>query len=140
MAGFGGVGKWGVACGLNLSRPQSAFWFDLGYGRFVGGSGRWNLLGFKAIIHAMVRTQQTFTNSRNSPIYVSVEPWPQCFELEPGDKLTLVWEASTTGDAMQVDFINERELVVWPNGAIDDIDYLFNGEPGIDRSWTFKHR
>ncbi|MBS0284117.1 MAG: hypothetical protein JSS15_06815 [Proteobacteria bacterium] len=88
----------------------------------------------------MASTQQTFVNQMDEPIYVSVEPWPECFELEPGDKLTLVWNGPTTGDAMQVDFINECELVVWPSGEIDDIKYLFNGEPGADRSWTFKHR
>ncbi|MGC6329319.1 hypothetical protein [Rhizorhabdus sp. FW153] len=88
----------------------------------------------------MARTQQTFTNSKDGPIYVSVEPWPECFELEPGDKLTLVWDASTIGDTMQIDFINECELVVYPEGAIDVITYFFNGEPGKDRSWTFKHR
>ncbi|WCT74887.1 hypothetical protein PQ455_06620 [Sphingomonas naphthae] len=88
----------------------------------------------------MASTQQTFVNGRDGPIYVSVEPWPESFELEPGDKLTLVWDAPTTGDAMQIEFINERELVVWPDGAIDDIRYLFNGEPGKDRSWMFKHR
>ena len=88
----------------------------------------------------MARTQQTFLNNRDGPIYVSVEPWPECFELEPGDKLTLIWDAPPSGDAIQVDFINERELVVWPNGAIDDIQYQFNDEPGENRSWTFKHR
>lgn len=88
----------------------------------------------------MTQTQQTFVNRKDAPIYVSVEPWPECFELEPGDKLTLVWGAPMVGDAMQVDFINERELVVWPNGEIDDIRYVFNDEPGEDRSWTFKHR
>lgn len=88
----------------------------------------------------MARTQQTFTNSQDCPIYVSVEPWPECFELEPGDKLTLIWDASNKGDTIQVDFINESELVVWPDGAIDDIEYLFNGEAGKDRSWSFKHR
>ena len=88
----------------------------------------------------MASTQQTFRNDKDGPIYVSVEPWPECFELEPGDKLTLIWDAPTSGDAIRVDFINERELVVWPNGAIDDIVYLFNGELGEDRSWTFKHR
>lgn len=88
----------------------------------------------------MASTQQTFRNEKDGPIYVSVEPWPECFELEPGDKLTLIWDAPTTGDAIQIHFINGCELVVWPNGAIDDIVYLFNGEPGKDRSWTFKHR
>jgi len=88
----------------------------------------------------MTRTQQTFTNSKGSPIYVSVEPWPECFELEPGDTLTLIWDGPPAGDAIIVDFINERELVVWPEGVIDDIQYLLNGEPAEDRSWTFKHR
>ena len=88
----------------------------------------------------MARTQHTFVNDRKEPIYVSVEPWPECFELEPDDKLTLIWDADDVGDAMQVDFINERELVVWPNGKIEDIQFLINGEPGEDRSWTFKHR
>ncbi|NKJ44362.1 hypothetical protein FHW94_003862 [Novosphingobium sp. SG720] len=44
------------------------------------------------------------------------------------------------GDTIETEFINERELVVWPNGSIDGIRYLFNDEPGEDRSWTFKHR
>jgi hypothetical protein len=86
------------------------------------------------------RTQQTFENGRDGPIYVSVEPWPECFELEPGDKLTLMWTAAETGDAAHVNFINERELVVWPNGELDDLVFLFNGGSSKGRSWTFKHR
>ncbi len=88
----------------------------------------------------MVLTQQTFANGQNGPIYVSVEPWPECFELEPGDKLTLIWNAPANGDAMLIDVISERELIVWPNGNTDDIQFLFNGKPGEERSWTFKHR
>ena len=42
----------------------------------------------------MARTQQTFTNAQDGPIYVFVEPWPECFELEPGDKLTLIFDAA----------------------------------------------
>jgi hypothetical protein len=88
----------------------------------------------------MAQTQQTFVNRKDGPIYVSVEPWPQCFELEPGDRLTLIWDGPATGDTIETEFINERELVVWPNGSIDGIRYLLNDEPGEDRSWTFKHR
>lgn len=87
----------------------------------------------------MPQTQQSFVNRKDGPIYVSVEPWPQCFELETGDKLTLVWDAAKTGDTLLIEFINDRELVVWPEGSIDDIRYFINGEPGEDRSWTFKH-
>ena len=87
----------------------------------------------------MARTQQTIENEKDGPIYVSVEPWPECFELEPGDKLTLIWDAAEAGDAVQVNFINERELVVWPNGELDDLVILFNGGSSEGRSWTFKH-
>ena len=81
----------------------------------------------------MARTQQTFVNSREHPIYVSVEPWPECFELEPGEKLTLIWDAPETGDAILLDFINERELVAWPNGQTHEMKYLVNGEEAVDR-------
>jgi hypothetical protein len=86
------------------------------------------------------RTQQTFENAQYRPIYVSVEPWPECFELEAGDKLTLSWDAPENGDSAQVNFLNERELVVWPNGDLDDLIILFNDGPSEGRSWTFKHR
>lgn len=88
----------------------------------------------------MNRTQQTFGNKKDAPIYISIEPWPDCFELEPGDRLTLIYDAAETGDALSVDFINERELVVWPNGAIDSLQVLFNDGPSDGRSWNFKHK
>lgn len=88
----------------------------------------------------MARTQQTFANDTDGPIYISVEPWPECFELEPKDKLTLIWNADDAGDAAQVDFINGSELVVWPNGEIDQMKFLINGEDAEGRSWDFKHR
>ncbi len=88
----------------------------------------------------MGKVQNTFSNGQDRPIYVSVEPWPECFELEPGEKLTLIWDAPDSGDAAQIDFVNERELVVWPSGGIDEIKYLINGEEAKGRSWTFKHK
>ena len=88
----------------------------------------------------MAQTQQSFENGQGGPVYVSVEPWPECFELEPGDKLTLIWDAAEAGDAVQVASTNERELVVWPNGDLDNLVILFNGGSSEGRSWTFKHR
>jgi hypothetical protein len=88
----------------------------------------------------MARTQQTFINRKDQPIYVSVEPWPKCFELETGDELTLIWDAPETGEAAQVHFLNERELVIYPEGNIGDIVILFNGGPSESRSWVFKHQ
>jgi hypothetical protein len=88
----------------------------------------------------MALTQQTFVNRKEAPIYVSVEIWPECFELEPGDKLTLVWEAPSSGDAAEIEFINDRELVVFPNGDIDGMQFMINGEAARHRSWSFKHK
>ena len=88
----------------------------------------------------MAKVQQSFSNDKDGPIYVSVEPWPECFELEPGEKLTLIWNAPESGDAAQIDFIDERELVVWPRGDWDEIKFLINGEEAKARSWAFKHK
>ena len=88
----------------------------------------------------MARIRQTFQNKADIPIYVSVEPWPECFELEPGDRLTLVGNADEAGDAGQVDFASESEFAVWPNGDLKDIQFLLNGEPAEGRSWKFRHR
>ena len=88
----------------------------------------------------MAPMQQTFVNKKDGPIYISVEPWPECFELEPGDRLTLIWDARSAGDAAQIDFINERELVIDPSGAVDRMQFLINGEPARERSWDFRHQ
>jgi len=88
----------------------------------------------------MARTQQTFENKKDAPIYISIEPRPDCFELEPGDELTLAYDAGETGDALEVDFIIERELVVWPNGVIDGLQILFNGGSSEGPSWNFKYK
>ena len=88
----------------------------------------------------MARIQQTFENRKDGPIYISVEPWPHCFELEPGDKLTLIWNAPESGEAMYVSFLNERELVLYPESGVDDPEILLNGESAEGLSWSFKHR
>lgn len=87
----------------------------------------------------MAKTKQTFENSRDVPVYVSIEPWPECFELEPGDKLTLIYDAIENSDALLAQFLNERELVLWPNFEIGGLQILFNGQSSEGRSWVFKH-
>lgn len=84
------------------------------------------------------RAQQTFTNDKDGPIYISVEPWPECFELEPGDRLTLRYEVPRSGDALHVNFVNDRELVIWPMGNHEGVEFLFNGGSAEGRSWNFK--
>jgi hypothetical protein len=69
------------------------------------------------------RPQQTFENEADRPIYVCIEPWPECFELEPGDKLTLVYEPlDTGGDAPTIQIGRAEEIAVWPNAKDDDIE------------------
>jgi hypothetical protein len=84
------------------------------------------------------RTKQTFVNETDHPIYVSIEPWPECFELEPQDKLTLVYEPVEAGDAPSIHFVNERELVIWPTAKDDEIEYLINDERAEHLSWKHK--
>ena len=88
----------------------------------------------------MARTQQTFRNDKDSPIYVSVEPWPKAFELEPGEKLTLIWSSDESGDTANVNFVNDCELVVWPNGETDEMQFLIDGKDALARNWKFKHK
>ncbi len=88
----------------------------------------------------MAQAQQTIKNDKDGPIYISIEPWPMCFELEPGDKLTLRYGLPDSGDALDVNFVNDRELVIWPNGNDEKLEVLFNGAPAEDRNWNFKHR
>ena len=83
----------------------------------------------------MARTRQTFVNNRDREIYVSAEPWPECFELELGEELTLIWDAPDSGDAAQIHFINENELVVWPNGKTDELPFLI----GLERCQIVCH-
>lgn len=87
----------------------------------------------------MAQVQQSFVNRKDGPIYISVEPWPECFELEPGERLTLVWNGPGSGDLIEIVVINHRELQVFPNGDIDQIQYLIDGKDAEARSWTFKH-
>lgn len=87
---------------------------------------------------APARVTKVFHNSHDRPIYISVEPIPECFELEPEDKLTLVYTPDAMGDVLEVNIFEESELVVW--ACYDDIRYFINDEPAEDRSWRFKHK
>lgn len=88
----------------------------------------------------MPRVEQTFRNDGECAIYVSVEPWPECFELEPNEELTVIWDGPESGQTAQINFINERELVVWPNGNLHNMEFHIDGQEAEGRSWTFKHK
>jgi hypothetical protein len=72
------------------------------------------------------------------PMYISVEPRPECFESEPGNRLTLVYDPDEGGDGARIHFISEGELVVWPSRTFYQTEILFNGVASVGRSWTFK--
>lgn len=84
--------------------------------------------------------QQSFVNRQDGPIYISIEPIPECYELEPGERLTLIYELPERGDALDIQFINARELVIWPTKALPDPVVLIDGLSAEGRSWAFKHK
>ena len=86
----------------------------------------------------MPKAQQTIVNRKDGPIYVSIEVTPECYELEPGDRLTLTYGVPERGDALEIAFINDRALVVWPMGQ-GEPSVLINGESAEGCSWQFKH-
>jgi hypothetical protein len=58
----------------------------------------------------MLKAQQTFTNRTQHPIYISIEITPDCYKLEPDDRLTIIYDVPTGGDALEVQFINREGL------------------------------
>jgi hypothetical protein len=85
----------------------------------------------------MATGRQIFTNRKDGPIYISIEPNPDCYELEPGESLTVIYDLPPNGEALSVEFINDRELVIWPLG--DQPAVLIDGASAEGRSWKFKH-
>ncbi len=81
---------------------------------------------------------QTIVNRIKKPIYITIELTPQAYELEPGEELTLIYDIEVDGNALQIYFVSENELVIWPNG--EDPRVLIGDKPAADRNWKFKHR
>ncbi len=92
----------------------------------------------RALHRGMRTATQTICNRTDKPIYVTIELTPQAYELEPGEQLTLIYDIEVEGNALQIDFLGEDELVIWPNG--EDPQVLIDDKPAADRNWKFKHR
>jgi hypothetical protein len=84
----------------------------------------------------MTKARQTLINDKDEPIYITIEPTPECYELEPGETLTLIYDVPDDGDVLSMNIINEG-VVVWPPG--DEPEVLVNGAGAHGRSWKFKH-
>jgi hypothetical protein len=86
----------------------------------------------------MTRAQQTFVNRHDEPIYISIEPTPDCYELEPGESLTLIFKVPESGDALNLWVGGGREMAIWPM-ADEEPEVLINGKSAEGRSWKFTH-
>lgn len=84
----------------------------------------------------MVAALQTIANERDRPIYISIEPTPDCYELEPGDVLTLLYDAPPGEEAFSI-YVVEEGLSLSP--LVDEFEVLINGASAEGRSWKFKH-
>lgn len=82
---------------------------------------------------------QTFLNRLDEPIYISIEPYPECYELEPGERMTLIYESRDNNASLDVEVINGRELVIWPPENVYEWTVLIDGVNAKERNWNFKH-
>ena len=85
----------------------------------------------------MTKARQIFVNDRDVPIYITIEPSPECYELEPGETLTLIYNVPDDRDALSSSIVNGG-IVVWPFGGEPEV--MVNGVDARGRSWKFKHR
>jgi hypothetical protein len=85
----------------------------------------------------MPKGQQTFANRTEHPIYISIEITPDCYKLEPDDRLTIIYDVPTGIDALEVHFINNEELVLWPGTTVEP-EVLINGKSAEGLSWNFE--
>ena len=86
----------------------------------------------------MVKAQQTFVNRAKHPIYVSIEPICDCYKLQPEDRLTVIYFVPSAGDALEVYFLSQEELLIDPNVNIPYSEVLVNGRSAEDLSWNFE--
>jgi hypothetical protein len=84
----------------------------------------------------MTSARHTIVNAEDRPIYISIEPAPECYELEPGETLTMIYDLPAEGDAFSIAVIDEG-LSITPFG--DEPEVLINGVSADGRSWKFKH-
>ena len=84
----------------------------------------------------MTTARQNIVNGRDKPIYVSIEPAPECFELESGETLTLLYDVPEQEVALTINVIDEG-IVVVPAG--DPPEVLIDGVSADERSWNFRH-
>ena len=89
----------------------------------------WRLVG---LMHIAETREQAYAD-----VQYGIETWFRYFQKTAAFPQMAV----EGGDAKEmIDFINEAELVIWPNGETHEMQYLINGEEAEARSWVFKHK
>ena len=95
----------------------------------------------------MSRNRLTFTNSNDHPIYLYVEPWPLAFELEPKEKIEIIYYYK---DDEPIEMVSHgtKEISIYLNfdlsmqdvEGVEFLEIFIDGLPAHDRDWNFKHR
>jgi hypothetical protein len=82
----------------------------------------------------MVTVKFAFENERPEPIDVYVEPWPERFKLQPSELLEFQYDAHPDGESIRV-IAHEEGITLW-TGIGHEPQFLIDGKPANDRSWT----
>ena len=83
----------------------------------------------------MPKVQQTFVNRAEHPVFIYVEVVPDCYKLQPGDRLTIVDDAPEGAALSEISFLSREELHVWPVDCAHEV--LVNGKSAEGLSWNF---
>ncbi len=77
--------------------------------------------------------RMTFENKREEVSEMWIEPWPDCFRLKPGEKLTMEFDCPEPNEPMHVE-LTDASLVLWPN-TLSHPNYAIDGQPANERNW-----
>ncbi len=83
----------------------------------------------------MPKVQQTFTNRTRHPVFIYVEITPDCYKLQPDDRLTIIDEVPDGAALAEIDFVNNEELTIWP--VSNEPEVLVNGKSAEGLSWNW---
>jgi hypothetical protein len=81
----------------------------------------------------MATTTFAFENNRSEAFDVYVEPWPELFRLQSGERLEFRYEAPPAGETISIS-VHEEGITLW-TGIGDEPEFLIDGKPANERSW-----
>jgi hypothetical protein len=81
----------------------------------------------------MATTIFAFENNRPEALDVHVEPWPELFRLQPGERLEFRYEAPPDGETISI-IAHDEGITLW-TAIGSQPEFLIDGKPANDRSW-----